>query len=212
MKTIGIGTAVLLVLATACAGGQEEADGGDSPTTSVEAEPSNGSDDGASTTAPPSDGEAAEEAAETMTDLAPGTAVVTVGSETFEFAEVTCETYEGLYEDNSRLTAGGTDDQRNQLNVDLFPGGTDVENSFNVHYVSVRNSQESFRWSADVLDFPSPDEETIPEGGSQIDSVTIEGGYAVGTATFIDTEAVSEAHRSGDPVPESMTGSFEINC
>ncbi|MEX2133844.1 MAG: hypothetical protein WEB67_06835 [Acidimicrobiia bacterium] len=36
-------------------------------------------------------------------------------------------------------------------------------------------------------------------------------GEIVGTATFIDTVAVTEAFRSGGPVPESGTGSFEIN-
>ncbi|MEX1091735.1 MAG: hypothetical protein WEF28_01130 [Acidimicrobiia bacterium] len=36
-------------------------------------------------------------------------------------------------------------------------------------------------------------------------------GKIVGTATYIDAVAVTEAFRSGGPVPESGTGSFEIN-
>lgn len=203
----------MLLTVTACGSG-EEVEGSDAPTTGAdtESDPEDSGDEATDTTSAaenePED--SADEGSDgSETDLDPATAVVRVGSETYEFVGLTCITYE----DNSRLTAGGSSsDGATSMNADIFPGGTDQEGLFSVHYVNVRNTEEGFSWSADVHDYPSLDEETIPEGGSQIDSVTIDGGHAVGTATFIDLEAVTEAYRAGDPVPGSMTGSFEINC
>lgn len=204
-----------MLLAVAACGGGEQVDGErDTPTTEeeTEGEPVDSGDEASDTTGPtetdPEDPDD-DDSDGSETDLGPATAVVTVGSETYEFTGLTCVTYD----DNSRLTAAGsTSDGATSMNADIFPGGVDQEGLFSVHYVNVRNTEEGFNWSADVHDYPSLDEETIPEGGSQIDSVTIDGGYAVGTATFIDLEAVTEAYRADEPVPESRTGSFEINC
>jgi hypothetical protein len=48
------------------------------------------------------------------------------------------------------------------------------------------------------------------DGVSQVDSFSIDGGTASGTATFIDMRAVTFA--AGDALPDSVQGSFEVSC
>ena len=52
----------------------------------------------------------------------------------------------------------------------------------------------------------------VPDGQSQIDSVSIDGRVINGTATFIETKAFSVAWSNNSTYPAPVTGSFEIRC
>jgi hypothetical protein len=48
-------------------------------------------------------------------------------------------------------------------------------------------------------------------GRSQVDSFSIDGSAGSGTATFTDFMAY-QFGATGDPLPEPVTGTFEVNC
>ena len=52
----------------------------------------------------------------------------------------------------------------------------------------------------------------VPEGASQVDSFSVSGSSASGTATFIDVNAAFVALAEGTDPPEAVTGTFEISC
>lgn len=149
-------------------------------------------------------------------DVAANTAVVTIGSTTYEFdlgsLGAGCTTYGDL----ERLTVAGWvngDFDGAMLSADIYPSGHDQEGLFSVNYVNVEDPASGSSWMADELEYPLeiPLGE-IAKGASQIDSVTVDGGYAVGTATFIETNAVRAAYAAGEDFPASVGGMFEINC
>lgn len=147
---------------------------------------------------------------------APMGATIRVGDETWEFELV------GFFgsgcsfsEDGSRLqVAGKVDDAYSvSFSADLFPGGEDVRGLFSVHGITVDDDVNGREFMADELEFPmSKPLESIPPGGSQIDSLTIEDDRAWGTATFIDVQALRDAWLNNGPMPGSVSGEFDIRC
>ena len=45
-----------------------------------------------------------------------------------------------------------------------------------------------------------------------VDTFSVEGSRAAGSATFIDLTAYDLALATGDPLPEPVAGTFAINC
>ena len=52
----------------------------------------------------------------------------------------------------------------------------------------------------------------ISEGDSQVDSYTVDGNTASGTATFVDEQAIFAALGGAADDPEPVRGSFEVTC
>jgi hypothetical protein len=80
--------------------------------------------------------------------------------------------------------------------------------------IQVRDGASGQIWMADPTDTGGFNAaiEAIPGGASQIDSLTIEGSHAFGTATFIERNAVFDAWSNNTPLPASVPGSFDIEC
>lgn len=144
-------------------------------------------------------------------------AVVVVGGRTYEFElveffGVTCQ----LRDDDSLLIAAGYVDgdfDKAEFNANLEPAGNDTENLFSAHYIVVNDPETGESWMADHIEHPSMQwMEMIPAGGSQIDFVSIDGGYARGTATFIDSRAAQAAWSNSTAFPSPVPGRFEIRC
>jgi len=143
-------------------------------------------------------------------------AVITVGGETWRFEGdglVVCS----LSDDGSQLTAGGTVDGALEvwLSAQLTPGGIGTGERLvvgNLARIQVKDGLTHQTWAADPLDSTTAAYAAIPGGSSQIDSLTIEGSHAWGTATFIEMGAVYKAWSDHIPLPSPVTGSFDIEC
>jgi hypothetical protein len=133
-------------------------------------------------------------------------ATITIGAETWQF-ELSSVYPGGCWVDANGIDTGGSVDA-DTLNVtfsafDLRGDGGDLR---------VTNDAAGERWIA------AADRETmttyhlLPDGSSQIDSITIDGGRITGTATFIEMNAAAEAISTNGALPASRTGSFDIRC
>jgi hypothetical protein len=133
-------------------------------------------------------------------------ATITVGAETWEF-ELSSVYPGGCWVDANGIDTGGSVDG-DTLSVgfsatNLRPDGGDL---------IVTNDAAGERWMA------REDRETmttyhlLPDGSSQIDSITIDGGHITGTATFIEMNAAADAISTNEPLPASRTGTFDIRC
>ena len=146
-------------------------------------------------------------------------AVITIGGETWEFELVSffgdvCQ-LPADDDDSFIITSGYVDGdfEATSFSAHIEPDGEDVEGLFSVHGITVQDPETRREFMADDLQYPSLYWlAAIPEGGSQIDEVTIEGGHAWGTATFIDVEAMHQAWLNNGPLPAPVTGSFDIRC
>jgi len=143
-------------------------------------------------------------------------AVITVGGETWRFEGeglVGCS----LSDDGSQLTAGGTVDGALEVwfSAQLTPVGIGTGERLvvgNLARIQVKDGLTHQTWAADPLDSTTAAYAAIPGGSSQIDSLTIEGSHAWGTATFIEMGAVYKAWSDHIPLPSPVTGSFDIEC
>jgi len=69
----------------------------------------------------------------------------------------------------------------------------------------IRDNKNNLDWAADE-DIPR-DLTNVSPGQSQVDSFTIDGKHASGSATFIDITAVMTTGRA-----EAVKGTFEVDC
>lgn len=76
-------------------------------------------------------------------------------------------------------------------------------------YIRVDDPETGIDWRADPNYFADTD---LPEGMSQVDSFTVDGNRATGTATFIDADAANNALFGNGEMPEPVTGTFEVVC
>jgi hypothetical protein len=143
-------------------------------------------------------------------------ATITIGGTTWEFELVGafgsgCS----ISENGSRIQVGGKVDDAYSVSfsADIYPDGEDVEGLFSVHGITVDDDVNGQEWMADDLEFPlSIALAEIPDGWSQIDSVTLDDRGARGTATFIDVHAVQEAWLNNGAMPGPVAGEFDIRC
>jgi hypothetical protein len=79
--------------------------------------------------------------------------------------------------------------------------------------VRVKVNNGGADWTADPSILETGDyASVISEGDSQVDSFTVEGNSASGTATFVDEQQIFAAlGGTGDP-PEPVQGTFEVTC
>jgi hypothetical protein len=140
------------------------------------------------------------------------TAVVTIGDEEF-VAEMSqqCISLGGAI--GAIFTAA---DGAVEIEVDLSPEDweTDAQGDWEAPNIVVNDERGDTRvaWQTGTAQY-TPGSEVEDEdyaGIAVIESYTVEGSSASGTATFIDGQGLVQARADGTPIPEPVSGSFEV--
>lgn len=137
-------------------------------------------------------------------------AIVTIGDEEFSSDQVVvCISLGGSVGGTFKSEAGDV-----EISIDVPPEdwetSSDGWQAPSVRVRDERDPQNERGWEAGgetVSAFTG-----VPEGGSQVDSFSVDGSSASGTATFIDLNAVLIATAGGTDPPQPVTGTFEISC
>lgn len=141
-------------------------------------------------------------------------AVVTVGDEEF-VAE----------ESDSCISAGGAiqgmftaADGDIEMEIELPPEDweTDTQSEWSPPKIVVVDERGDARlaWQTGTAQF-TPGSEVADEdyaGVAVVESYSVDGSSASGTATFIDDQGLVQARADGTPIPEPVGGSFEVSC
>jgi len=170
-------------------------------------------DDGApaATSAPVTQAPAADDGEEPVTAGSVNVATVTIGDKTYE-ADVDPEE---LLQRCDPDFFGGFWALGGGVEIVLPPA--DDPDFTDSPRIAVKDEASGLEWIADPsassLGSLSGDDYDfkIPEGDSQVDSFTVDGNTATGTATFIEQEAYYQWTGGGDQ-PEPVQGTFEVTC
>lgn len=149
-------------------------------------------------------------------------AVVTIGSETYEFSageyNGCLTTEDGIF----KATFLGEDglvlgDSFISLEVSLPPDGlnpVDLLMPWDAYPHVTVVIGESEEWEANAYESSpeSTNNRNIPEGMTQVDSFQIDASGASGTATFLDLENLTFDQDTSSYSGEPMAGSFEVFC
>jgi hypothetical protein len=194
-RLVSIYLAIALVLA-GCAGSAGEV---------VDGEPfaSAPDDGGAAASAEPEDEEEDEEPVNPDDPLGFGeeanTAVVVIGDQRYEFADLYCVTIGGAL---GAASVGGDP----QVDIDVPPEDWETSDE-DWDAPSVRISGDDpyldLRAGGEVVEMDA----RMEDGQSQVDGFTTDGHRASGTATFIDYQAFTT-----DQSPDPISGTFEVTC
>jgi hypothetical protein len=191
----------LAILVSACGGDDGTADPGEPSTNDTEqAAPA---DDGATDTTASAEEPADDDDNEPVAAGPVNVATVTIGDETYE-ADMTPGTLQRCDPDffNAFWALGE--------GLELFLPPPDDPNHTDGPRIKVKDDASGLEWVAD----PTANQvgaTAIPEGDSQVDSFTVVGNTATGTATFIEQEAFYKWTGGGDQ-PEPVKGTFEVTC
>ncbi|MGB7860915.1 MAG: hypothetical protein WBM90_10500 [Acidimicrobiia bacterium] len=149
-------------------------------------------------------------------------AVVTIGSETYEFEQSeysSCSiTEHGIF----KATFVGEDglvtgESFMSLEVSLPPDGlkpADLSMPWDAYPHVTIVIGESHEWDADAYESTgeSTSNRNIPEGLTQVDSFQFDASGASGSATFLDVDNLTYDQDTSSYSGEPMTGSFEVSC
>jgi hypothetical protein len=166
-------------------------------TTSVESDMSNG-DTAGDSGAPPSTAATAP-----ASDLAENTAVVTIGDVRLEF-DVTPGSIQRCDPDFFGAFWAIATQQDGGLELLLPPDGD--PNFEDPPSMKVRDDGSGLTWVAD----PATNLPGVEPGQSQIDTFTVDGNHATGTATLVEEESAYASQNGG--TIETVTGTFEVLC
>lgn len=205
-----VGVLIALVL-TACGGSDEvggTVDGATSEPAAGESAPSTSTAD-ASAVTPAAD--SSDEEDPSPAKRGANTGVVTIGDTSYEFdatpATITdCEPdFFGAFRVIGETPGGGT------VTILLPPEGD--PNFDDPPSVRVKDIEIGADFTAD----PSIVEngsygDVISEGDTQVDSFTVDGNTASGTATFVDEQQIFAALGGAADDPEPVQGTFEVTC
>jgi hypothetical protein len=130
------------------------------------------------------------------------TSSVTIGGETYEFADLYCVVLAGAL---SAASVGG--DLR--VSIDLPPAGWESSGEdWNPPGVKVQVGDETV-WIAASGD---PALEEIPADMSAVTDYQTDGSHATGTALFVDSVKWFAYQFQDGPKPEPQEGTFEVTC
>jgi len=192
----------------ACGGGGDDGAGSVEPTVSpasdVDAPPESDSESQEAADDPGGDAEGS-----VSVGLGAQRAVVVIGDEQFEFKmSGVCLSMGGAVGG-----VGFTADGAVKINIDIPPEdwetSADGWDAPSVRVTDERDNVDQPDWRAggeviaayeDLLDV------------ARVETFSVEGSQASGSATFVDLTAYFFAAASGDPLPDLATGTFEINC
>jgi len=202
LKLYSLIAVLLLVFAVACGGDDDDGGSGSSsadsgsqaaaPTENDDDEPEDESSDDSDSSGD-SDGSSG---GASSSGLEAGKASVTIGDEIFEF-DVTCVVSFGAVGGGGQASDGSDVD----LGIDIRPA------EFGPSNLRVTDDRETVRRVFSANEEDAAEVPGVQPGQSQVDDFTIDGGMASGTATFIDTWALTLGE-SAEPVQ----GSFAMNC
>ena len=156
--------------------------------------------------------ESPEQDAEEPVPEGPGAkrAVVVIGDEQFEFdMSIACVSIGGAV-GGSGFDADGSV----QINIDISPEDWETSgDGWNAPSIRVEDESDD---AAPRRDWRSGGEVVANyealSATVRVDTFSVEGSRAAGSATFIDLMAYDLALVTGDPLPEPVAGTFEINC
>jgi len=136
-------------------------------------------------------------------------AVVVIGDEQFEFdMSTTCISIGGAVGG-----AGFAADGSVSLDIDVPPQDWETSaDGWEAPSIRVRDKRDESAerdWESGGSNIANIDELSDVV---RVDSFSVDGGRAAGTATFIDLDAYMLAGAVGDPLPDPVAGTFEINC
>jgi hypothetical protein len=193
LRLLGVLGATAAVALTGCGGGDDPV-GGDAQEADASADA--GVDDGA-----------AEGSGEVS-------AVVTIGDEEFVGEETrSCISLGGAVEGIFYAADGDV-----EIEIEIPPEDweEDDQSDWSPPSVVVTDERPDPRvaWQSGTAQF-MPGSEVEDEdyaGVAVVDSFTVDGSSASGSATYIDDQALVQARADGTPIPEPVGGSFEISC
>ncbi len=211
----GVGPVVtvlaLLFTVSSCGGGDDSG----STAASADAPPSEEPADTA--TEPASSDGAAEEAAEPAPEASAGEKklVVTIGGETYE-ADLSADLTVCISMGGAIGAAGpipGIDGGTIDVDIPIEDYEASADEGWEPPSVRVDLGEDEngvpvdFRAGGDIVD-------SFPDlaGKSQVDSFSVDGTSASGTATFIDVFQVQLAQGGQVEEPQPMPGTFEVSC
>lgn len=122
------------------------------------------------------------------------TARVTIGDASYEFSNLFCITLGGMIGAESSVSVGDND----TFELNLPPAGDQGDfDPPSVHVVVADLEQDWIAGDPDI---------DLPVGQSQVDSYTIDGRHASGTATFLNANTWLTGQGEG------VAGTFAVNC
>ena len=201
-RVLLLASATLLALGSAC-GGSDDAGDENTPTQA------SGSQSGVSST--PTSQPASSSSS---TNIAPDTAVVTIGEKRYEFDMTspfadTCLTLFGVVGGHGQSVDGSDV----SIDIEIPPIGYQTRpgfEDFDPPNIEVDDDENDQEWTA------GGDFSFLPyrpaDGESQVDSYTSDGKHAQGTATFIDMTALFRSSVGQGERPQPVQGTFEILC
>ena len=136
---------------------------------------------------------------------------VTVGDTTFEF-DATPGTITSCDADffGAFFVNGASEDGDSVSLLLPPPDDPNFEDPPSVR-IKVNNGGADFTADSSILENGNY-AEVISEGDTQVDSFTVDGNTASGTATFIDEQQIFAALGGTGDDPEPVRGSFEVTC
>jgi hypothetical protein len=142
------------------------------------------------------------------------TASVTIGDEEFVAEEKqNCISMGGAVE--GIFTA---DDGAIEIEIEVPPEDweTDTQSDWSPPSIVVVDERGDTRvaWQSGTAQYTPGNEFDFDDyvGEAVVESYTVDGSSASGTATFVDDQGVVQARADGTPIPEPVSGSFEISC
>lgn len=211
MKRNAVLVAALALLVAACGGsglGADENNGGEVTTTEAPDATTVESDDTdtpATTMPPPDDDSGGESPGEA------NVAIVTIGNTTWEFDAnpegpiIDCNPdFFGAF-----WVVGETADG-DSLNLLPTEGDANFEDPPSVRVVDRAIEAD---WTADETLIDTANySDVLAEGDSQVDSFTVDGNTASGTATFVDENQIFAVLGGSADAVEPVSGSFDVSC
>jgi len=135
----------------------------------------------------------------------PARAVVTIGGERFEATEeIGCFALSGALSADFTSADGSVDISIN-LPPEDWATSTDSWSPPSVRVDDNRDPDVLVQWEAGSELFPEVAE-------AQVLSFSVDGKQGSGSATMLDTFAVTVASANGDPKPEAQPATFEVAC
>ena len=141
-----------------------------------------------------------------LEDSGPGEATLIVGGSAWEFELTELLGAACRLDETSLLVSGAVDGDQDGV---TFSADVRADGS---GYLDVNDYPNDQRWMAAADREDMTVLHLVPDGQSQIDSISFEGRVVSGEATFIDASAFEDAWLYNSPFPAPVTGSFEIRC
>jgi len=188
---------VLILLGAACGGSVDSA---------TSDPPAGSGDDGEAVDAGPEVGDDdADNDGDNSSAAGPVGAVVVIGGERFEATEeIVCVTLGGGLSADFTTADGSVD-----INISLPPEDWETStDSWSPPMLRVDDNRDPDVWAQ----WEAGSEVFISIADAQVDSFSVDGKQASGSAMLLDIAAAMLANGAGDPEPDAQPATFEVTC